>query len=168
MTLRPIALSLIAASLLTSAPAQAQVSGTAVPTVLGAQASVAAFYKQYTLQPLWFKGGVPSPAVADLIRILRRAPFDGFPEGPQLASQVEAAALSAASGNSASVSAAERTTSAAWVAYVQAIKRPTPGMIYAYPVLAPQGSRTDQILLTAAGAPSLQVHVNNVSNVNPI
>ena len=39
---------------------------------------------------------------------------------------------------------------------LQAIKKPTAGMIYAYPVLQPQGARADQILLTAAAAPSLQ------------
>ena len=64
--------------------------------------------------------------------------------------------------------AAEQTLSAVWVMYVQAVKRPTPHMIYAYPVLMPQNSRADQILLTAAAAPSLEAHLNAVSNVNPI
>jgi murein L,D-transpeptidase YcbB/YkuD len=41
-------------------------------------------------------------------------------------------------------------------------------MIYAYPVLAPQGSRADQILLTAAAAPSLERYLAATSNVNPI
>ena len=58
--------------------------------------------------------------------------------------------------------------SSAWVEYVQAIKRPTAGMIYAYPVLQPQGSRADQILLTAAAAPSLQRYLATTANVNPI
>ncbi|HZB70047.1 MAG TPA: L,D-transpeptidase family protein, partial [Sphingomicrobium sp.] len=62
---------------------------------------------------------------------------------------------------------AEQTLSAAWVMYVQAIKRPTPRMIYAYPVLLPQNTRADQILLTAAAAPSLEAHLQTVSNLNP-
>jgi murein L,D-transpeptidase YcbB/YkuD len=41
-------------------------------------------------------------------------------------------------------------------------------MNYAYPVLAPQGSRADQILLTAAAAPSLSAYLTAVSSVNPI
>ena len=58
--------------------------------------------------------------------------------------------------------------STAWVQYVQAVKQPTTGMIYAYPVLEPQGSRADQILLTAAAAPSLAAYVSQTANVNPI
>jgi murein L,D-transpeptidase YcbB/YkuD len=41
-------------------------------------------------------------------------------------------------------------------------------MIYAYSILAPQNTRADQILLTAAAAPSLEAHLQAVSNVNPI
>jgi len=149
------------------AQAVAQSPAFSAPTVAGAEASVAAFYKSYSVKPLWFHGSVATPALAELLRILRRAPFDGFPQGPQLAAQVETAAAAAAT-SPASVIAAERTASAAWVSYVQALKRPTPGMIYAYPVLAPQGSRADQILLTATAAPSLEVYLNATSNVNPI
>ncbi|MFL6734061.1 MAG: L,D-transpeptidase family protein [Sphingomicrobium sp.] len=172
MNKRQIALSLLAATMfqpLTAANAQSvAAASSAVPSVASAQASVASFYSTYTIQPLWFRGGVANPAVGDLVRILKRAPFDGFSGGPQLASQVEAAVASAAGSNPASVAAAERTLSTAWVAYVQAVKRPTPGMIYAYPVLSPQGTRTDQILLTASAAPSLQAMINSVANVNPI
>ena len=57
--------------------------------------------------------------------------------------------------------------SSAWVHYVQALKTPVPNMIYGYSVLAPQNTRADQILLTAAAAPSLDAHVQAVSNVNP-
>lgn len=41
-------------------------------------------------------------------------------------------------------------------------------MIYAYPVLKPQGSDAASILLTAAAAPSLQAYLTNTANVNPI
>ena len=95
-----------------------------------------AFYETYHTQPIWFRGGVDNPAVAQLIAILQRAPFDGFAAGPQLALQVQAAAAQAHSGNAADMAAAERALSTAWVQYVQAVKRPTTGMIYAYPVLS--------------------------------
>jgi L,D-transpeptidase YcbB len=150
------------------ATALASVPATGQPIVNSAATSVAAAYDAYHIAPIWFHGGVENPAVGQLVNILQRAPFDGFAQGPQLASEVQAAAAQARTGNPASISAAERTLSSAWVAYVQAIKLPTQGMIYAYPVLAPQGSRADQILLTAAAASSLQTYLVSTSAVNPI
>jgi murein L,D-transpeptidase YcbB/YkuD len=146
-----------------SGPAVSQTSVT-----IPASSAVGTFYDTYQTRPIWFRSGVDSPAIAQLTAILQRAPFDGFAEGPQLAAQVQAAAVQARSGQAADIAAAERTLSTAWVQYVQAIKRPTTGMIYAYPVLAPQGARADQILLTAAAAPSLEVYLANVARVNSI
>lgn len=119
-------------------------------------------------QSVWFRAGADNPALGKLVEILRRAPFDGFAGGAQLAAQVQAAIAQAHSGNPTDVAAAERTLSAAWVEYVQALKKPTTGMIYAYPVLEPQESRADQILLTAAAAHSLEQYLINTSNVNSI
>jgi murein L,D-transpeptidase YcbB/YkuD len=144
-------------------PMTAAAQASAVPT---AAAGVAAFYDAWKTQPIWFRGGARSAAVDQLINILERAPFDGFAAGPQLAEQVRAAAARAQSGNAADLATAEQALSTAWVQYVQAIKKPTPGMTYVYPVLQPQGSRTDQILLTAAAAPSLEQYLAATSNVN--
>lgn len=133
-----------------------------------AATSVSAFYSNWSAPKIWFRNGPADPAVAQLVAILKRAPFDGLASGPQLAAQVEAALAQAQSGNAEHIAAAERVLSTAWVEYAQHLKRPTAGMIYAYPVLRPQGSRADQILLTAAAAPSLSAYVAAVSNVNPI
>lgn len=130
--------------------------------------AVAALYDQYKLKPMWFKNGSPSVAVTQLTQILRRAPIEGLASGPELANQIDAAVAQARTGDPAMVAAAERTISSAWVLYVQRIKRPTPGMIYAYDVLKPQGGRTDQILLAAASAPSLEAYVSSTAAVNPI
>ena len=130
--------------------------------------AVAAFYDTWHAQPIWFRNGPDTAAIAQLTAILQRAPFDGFPEGPQLAEEVQAAAARANSGKPGDITEAERTLSSAWVAYVEAIKRPTTGMIYAYPVLKPQGSRADEILLTAAAAPSLSAYLVSTSDVNSI
>ena len=130
-------------------------------------ADVAAFYRSYSVPRIWFRSGVDG-AADQLVTILRRAPFDGFAEGPQLAAQVQAAAAKARSGAPRAVEAAEEAVSGAWVRYVQTLKRPTQGMIYAYPVLKPQGIRADQILLAAAAAPSLASHLTSISNVNSI
>jgi L,D-transpeptidase YcbB len=148
-------------------PATAAAGG-AVPSSAAIPADIAAFYATYQPRPIWVRGAVDEVAVSQLTAILQRAPFDGFAEGPQLAAQIEAAVARARTGDAAAITAAERTLSAAWVRYVQALKRPTPGMVYTYPVLQPQGTRTEEILLTAAAAPALKIHLAATSNVNSI
>lgn len=135
---------------------------------LQAAAAVAAFYDTWHSQPIWFRHGPDTAAIAQLTAILQRAPFDGLAEGPQLAAQVQAAVAQAASGKPDDIANADRVLSSAWVEYVQAIKKPTTGMIYAYPVLKPQGDRPDEILLTAANAPSLSAYLASTSDVNAI
>jgi murein L,D-transpeptidase YcbB/YkuD len=149
---------------ITSASALTEGQTSAVP----AAASVASFYDQWHVRPIWFHNGPNSAAIAELTAILQRAPFDGFSEGPQLAAQVQAAAAQANSGKAEDIAQAEHVLSSAWLAYVEAIKKPTMGMIYAYPVLQPQGARPDEILLTAAVAPSLPAYLASVSDVNSI
>lgn len=146
----------------------AQPAPVSAPALLGAANEVSAYYGKWNAQPIWLRGGPDSPVVTGLIAILQRAPFDGFAAGPQLAAQVQAAAASARSGRPADIAAADRLISTAWVQYVQAIKQPTKGMYYAYPTLAPQGRRADQILLTAAASKSLDSHIRTVSNINPL
>ncbi|HVU30958.1 MAG TPA: L,D-transpeptidase family protein [Sphingomicrobium sp.] len=156
----------LALALACAPPVSAAVEGqsAAVPVA----AAVASFYDTYNVQPIWFRGGANTAAIAQLTAILQRAPFDGLPEGPQLAAQVQAAAAAAATGKAEDIANAERVLSSAWVQYVQAVKKPTAGMIYAYPVLRPQGERADQILLTTASAPSLASYLASTSDVNAI
>src|SRR5215210_2518616 len=123
--------------------------------------AVATFYSNWNAHKIWFRNGTADPAVVRLGEILRRAPFDGFAAGPQLAAQVDAAVRQAGSGKAEDIAAAERVLSTAWVDYVSAIKQPTRNMIYAYEVLKPQGARPDQVLLTAAAAPSLTAYLNS-------
>ena len=157
-----LAVGVSALSLATAAPVSAQ------SVDAPAAASVSAFYSNWSARPIWFRNGVPDAAIPQLVNILKRAPFDGLATGPQLATQVEAAVAQAQSGQAADIAAAERVLSTAWVEYAQTVKRPTKGMIYAYDVLKPQGGRTDQVLLTAAAAPSLTQYLTSVANVNPI
>ena len=164
--LRFALMGLCAAALAAAVPAFGQ--ATAPTSSVSAASAVASFYDSWNTQPIWFRNGTDSPAITQLVSVLQRAPFDGFAEGPQAAAQVQAAAAQAHSGNAADIAAAERVLSTAWVQYVQAIKQPTDGMIYAYPVLAPQGARVDQILMTAAAAPSLEAYVSQTATVNPI
>ena len=158
-----------AAALTVASASSAQVGVPTAPAANSpAPADVAAFYSAYTVPEIWFRGGADNAAISQLAAILQRAPFDGFAEGPQLAAQVQAAVSQARSGSPGAVAAAERSLSGIWVRYVQALKRPTPGMLYAYPVLKPQGSSAEAILLAAEAAPSLENYLTTTANVNPI
>jgi len=165
---KALALGASVPALVSAAPVSAQLSPNVQGASLPVSASVSAFYDTYRSQPIWFRNGVNPAVVAQLTAILQRAPFDGLAEGPQLAAQVQAAAAQAATGDAAAVANAERVLSSAWVQYVQAIKKPTPGMAYSFAVLQPQGSRPDQILLTAAAAPSLESYLSSTARVNPV
>lgn len=168
LTLRSVAAAAALLQVAAAGPAVAQQAtpASAIPSAsLPSAGAVAAFYNRWST-PMWFHGGTVNPAAGRLTAILKRAQFDGLASGPQLASLVEAAIARAAGGNPADVAAAEQVLSAAWVTYVQTLKRPAPNTIYAYAVLAPQNTRADQILLTAAAAPSLEAHLQTVSNVN--
>ncbi len=158
------ALGAAAASAQVAPVGQQQLPGALQPTSPAA-AGIASFYQRWN-NPVWFRTGADSAAVNQLIAILDRAPFDGLAEGPQLAAQVRAAQAQARSGQPNDIATADRQLSAAWVAYVQVMKRPTPGMTYVFPYLAPQASRADQILLTAANAPSLEAYLASVANPN--
>jgi hypothetical protein len=162
--------SVAAGALAASAPSFAQAAAQPIlaAPALPAATSVAAYYDRFHAQPLWFRNGVNEAAITQLTAILQRAPFDRFAQGPQLASQIPAAVAQARTGNAADVAAADRLLSTIWVTYVQALKRETPGMIYAFPVLKPQGTDADQILLTAAAAPSLANYLTATAALNPI
>ena len=161
----------LTAVLLAASPAMGQPAATATAAVatpgLPVAPDVTAAYDTYHIQPIWFRAGPDSPAIAQLVAILQRAPFDGFPAGPQLAAQVQSVAA-AVRANPAGAEGAERIVSTAWVRYVQSLKRPTDGMIYAYPVLKPQGTRAEEILLTAAAAPSLVNYLSATAELNPV
>ena len=160
-----LALAFASASSATAAPVASDTQSAIAP----ASVAVASFYDAWHAQPIWFRNGAAdAAAIAELTAILKRAPFDGLPEGPQLAAQVQAAAAQANSGKPQDIANADRILSSAWVDYVQAIKKPTSGMIYSYPVLKPQGGRADEILLTAAAAPSLKGYLASTSDVNSI
>jgi len=118
--------------------------------------------------PLWLTPTAGPEVVATLAGILRRAPLDGLANGPALADAVEAAARDAAGAPPAIVARADRTLSAAWLAYNAALKAPLPGYTYADPYLVPQLVRGTATLQRAAMAPSLAAHLTMVAAPNPI
>lgn len=161
------------AAFLVASPLAAQTAPAGTPSTSSAPvapqipADVEKAYSTFRIGPIWFRGGTDNPAAGQLVSILQRAPFDGFSDGPQLASEVQAA-IAAARTNAASLDGAEKLLSSAWVRYVRALRRPTQGMIYAYPVLKPQGTSADDILLTASAAPSLTSYLASTAALNPV
>jgi murein L,D-transpeptidase YcbB/YkuD len=161
-----------AALALASVPSWAQTpaaTSAAVPSYSSLQANddISRFYTASKNAPIWFRAG-QADAGPELVAILKRASVDGFARGPELAAGVEAALAKAQTGDPAAVQAAERAMSSAWIAYVQAISAPTPGMLYGEKWVTPTIPSSFQVLRLALNAPSLAQHLKSVSDVNPI
>ena len=134
----------------------------------GAAGAIESFYRARGNAPLWFEHKRDSAVAAELVGLLRRATLDGLASGPQLAGQVEAAIIAARSGDTRMIADAERIMSSAWIDYVQALRAPTPGMIYGDPAMPSTAPPASIILRNAATAPSLGAYLASVSQVNPI
>ena len=161
-----------ALALATVGAASAQVSPTPATSSLlspGAQAhdDYARFYAASKNAPIWFRSG-QTEAGAELLNMLRRSPIEGFARGPQLAVEVEAAIAKAQSGDAAALLEADKALSRAWVAYVQALHAPTPGMLYGEKWVTPTPPTTFGVLAKALRAPVLVDHMRSVAAVNPI
>ena len=135
---------------------------------LSTSAEVRAFYTSWRYSPIWFQGAQLKPAASNFVQILNRAPLDGLAIGPHVASQAQAAIQQAASGNPAAIAFAEHTLSEALVLYARTMKRPAANYIFGYPHLQLKGASADQLLRTAAGAPSLERYLGQVANPNSI
>ncbi len=176
MRLRAFLLTAVAAASIAAAPADAKkkkqpVAPPPAPQVaLPASANgmtVRYYYERRQYPPIWFgaKGG--DAAISQLMTILRRAPIDGYSEGPTVAATVEATVQRArASNDPMQVKAAELALSAAWNDYVQALKRPSSNVIYGDPGLVLAPPHVDRTLALAEAAPSLAQHLASVASVN--
>ena len=155
-----LAISLVAAVLAAGSPAGAQQRSFDLPWA----PTVDRFYQQRGEQPLWLADG---EAIDLLLTTLERAPLDGLSTGPQLAADARAALEATRWGGRAEVAEAERLLSAAWVLYVQALRRPVDGIIFADPKLKPSVPAATAILADAAKSRSLAQHVRETATVNP-
>jgi murein L,D-transpeptidase YcbB/YkuD len=153
----------------TAGVAQVTTSAASVPQLSSLQANddISRFYNASKNAPIWFRSG-QAEAAPLLATILKRSAIEGFSRGPQLAAEVEAAIAKAQSGDPAALQAADRALSSAWIAYVQAIHKPTPGMLYGEKWVTPVVPTSFAILGKALRAPSLTDHIKSVSDVNPI
>lgn len=164
--LKSVALGALIVTLPALAVGQAPASPAALPTT-AAFDDYARFYSASKNAPIWFRSG-QAAAGPELVNVLRRAPIEGFARGPQLAAEVEAALAKAQSGDAAALIEADKTLSRAWVAYVQAISAPTPGMLYGEKWVTPTVPTTFAVLGKALRAPVLVDHMRSVAAVNPI
>lgn len=161
----------LAALTLVSTTVAAQVTTTpaALPQVSSLQANddISRFYNASKNAPIWFRSG-QAEAAPLLATILKRSSIEGFARGPQLAAEVEAAIAKAQTGDAAALQAADRSLSMAWIAYVQYLHKPTPGMLYGEKWVTPVVPTSFAILGKALRAPSLVEHIKTISDVNPI
>jgi murein L,D-transpeptidase YcbB/YkuD len=125
-----------------------------------ADSNVAPFYAAHPSLLVWLRDSATRAGATRLVEVLKRAPLDGFAEGPALGSSVEAAL---ASGTAAD----DQIISMAWVRYVQALKRPVQGVSYGDPALKLRVPAPGDVLAEARSAPSLAAHVDAVANINP-
>ena len=130
-------------------------------------ATVNYFYERRQEAPLWYGQAGGPQAIADLLTILRRAGVDGYPQGPQVAAQVEARVAAAAGGDVLARKTAERALSNAWVDYVQALQRPNTNVIWGDPALTLKPAHPDRILALLSGSPSIAPHLASASGINP-
>jgi len=158
----------VAVFMLVPATAQAVV-GTPVATTVeqGAAGAIENYYRARGNMPMWFEGGRESASAVELIGLLRRAPVDGLASGPLIAGQIEQAIAAARRGHPQAVNDAERMMTSGLVVYVQALRAPTPGMIYGDPAMPASAPQASIILRDAARAPSLGAYLASVSEVNP-
>jgi murein L,D-transpeptidase YcbB/YkuD len=124
-----------------------------------ADSDVAPFYAAHPGLLIWLRDADTKAAATKLEAQLKDAQIDGVANAPVLAASVDAAL---AGGTPAD----DQRISAAWVAYVQALKRPVGGISYGDPALQLVGPSAGAILDRAAAAPSLAVHIDKVAGVN--
>lgn len=179
MRARDIFLAAMATSVMVAAPADAKKKQPPVAAAPARPAPILAlpsstnasnvnyFYERRQEAPIWFSQAGGTAAIADLLTILRRASVDGYPQGPQVAGQVETMVQAAASGDATARKTAERALSNAWVDYVQALERPNTNVIWGDPALALKPSHPDRILALLAGAPSIAPYLKVRSAINP-
>ena len=142
------------------APVVKPAAVTLAPAAPVADSNVEPYYAAHPGSLVWLRDADTRAAAARLPEILRRAPLDGFTDGPALASSVETALAAGQPGD-------DKIISTAWVRYVQALNSPVAGISYGDPELALHAPSAAAILGEAAAAPSLAVHVDRVAAVNP-
>lgn len=171
MKIRMLAGAACVALLVPVAPASAATS----PQTLAHEAqgdsidrTVEGFYASRRGAPFWLRAGPDSAAARDLIGILQGASLDGFASGPALAAQANSLLARARTGDSTALANADRLLTTAWILYVQALRRPPEGMLFADSWVSPRAQSPREILARAVSANSLAAYVRSAASPNPV
>lgn len=119
---------------------------------------VDAFYAARYQAPIWLKDDGTRAAATAFASALRESILKEMPEAGDYAARVDAAIAAKD----------DKTISAAWVRYVNALNQPIEGMNYGDPALAPKTQSAAAILAKAALAPSLVDHVRQTGAINSL
>jgi murein L,D-transpeptidase YcbB/YkuD len=130
-------------------------------------ADISAFYRARGGAPLWLSGK-SAGAAQQLISLLETAQADHLNPKRYNVRALSRAIDSARSGDPASVQRADMMLSAAFVAYARDQRHDPGGVIYVDQQLKPSAPAANELLDTAAHAPSLYEYVQNMAWMNPI
>jgi murein L,D-transpeptidase YcbB/YkuD len=142
------------------APVAAAQPATVAASAPVTDSDVAPFYAAHPGLLIWLRDTDTRAAATKLEAQLKDAQIDGLADAPALTASVDAAL---AGGTPAD----DQRISAAWVRYVQALRRPVGGISYGDPALQLVAPSASAILDRAAAAPSLAAHIDKVAAVNP-
>lgn len=145
------------------APVPAPPMAATSASALVASAQVVSFYQRFQTSEIWASD---PQAITEVVKLLRRAPVDGFLAGPQYAAHIETQAAQLSTMTPEQRAEFDKLISTAWVSYVQKLKEPVPGMIYGDAYASSVGTQTHEILLTAQAAPSRAIYANEAASVN--
>ena len=130
--------------------------------------SISGFYRSRNGAPLWLSP-TAGDAAEQLIVTLSNARVDGLDPDSYHVSTLSDAIRKAWGRDGKAILAADQQLSAAFVAYVQDLRRgPDGGLTFVDPQLRPSPPSPLGVLLEAAMAPSLSSYVKNVGWMHPI
>ncbi|MEO7865746.1 MAG: L,D-transpeptidase family protein, partial [Sphingomicrobium sp.] len=140
----------------------------AAPAALAAPVQTTASQRSVAATPAWFANGSPA-AARQLVQLLATAQIEGLNPKSYNVRGLSRAVDAAASGNPMARQQAERMLDQALVAYVRDSRRdPNVGIIYVDSQLRPAPPSPAQILVDAAGAPSMAEYVGQMGWMNPV
>lgn len=128
-----------------------------------------AFYKARRYRPLWVRDGSPGPEAERLVHLVASAELDGLDPGNYEPRALLRAMDNAGSGSPKALARAEILLSRAFAAYVRDVRHPpSVGMVYLDRELAPALPTAGAVLASAAAAPSLMRHLEDMEWANPV
>jgi murein L,D-transpeptidase YcbB/YkuD len=150
-------------------PVAKAAAAAALPAVdVGAE--IASFYKERGFKPLWVRRSGLTPAGERLLEMIGRAGEDGLDPSKYGLPLLRSAAGAVAGGDAATVAKAELLLSRAFADYVRDLHQPAneKAVFFVDEELAPARTSRREVLEAAAAAPSLERHLEQAGQMNPL